>query len=85
MPSCVLLSLLSGNALRSLRAKHGNLLARRSGRAEKIAALPLAARNYKAAFKRCEIAKMQEGTVDSRLRGNDSSHREEMTVHTRRD
>jgi hypothetical protein len=39
-----------------------------------IAVLPLAARNDSASFKRFEIAQMQEGTMDSRLRGNDSPH-----------
>jgi hypothetical protein len=76
VPSCVLLSLLSEKALLSLRAKRGNLLARRSGLAENIAALPLAIRNDSESFKRCEIAKMQKGTMDSRLRGNDSLHPE---------
>jgi hypothetical protein len=72
--SGVLLSLLSEKALLSLQTKHGNLLARQAGRAEKISASPLAVHNDNASFERYEIAKMQEATVDSRLCGNDSSH-----------
>jgi tetratricopeptide (TPR) repeat protein len=60
-------------AVLSVQAKHGNLLASRAG---KIAAFPLAAYNDSAFFKRCETVKMQEGIMDSRLRGNDSSSRD---------
>jgi len=42
-------------------------------RGEKLAALPLVIRSDSESFEQCEIAKMQEDAVDSRLRGNDSS------------